>query len=427
MPAPAALSELIALIRRSRLVDGTRLDGLVAARPDLTPVQLLAELVAGGALTRFQADQLAQGRWKGFQVGEYRVLDRIGTGGMSQVFLAEHPTRGNRVAVKVLAPRFADDPLAKERFLREARAAASLTHPNIVHVIEVDTDAPFPFLVMEYIDGVSLQAAVARHGTFPSGTAAYCGRQVALGLQRAHEVGLVHRDVKPANVLVDRNGLVKLLDLGIVRQVAAADDLTRRMGLEKLILGTAEYLAPEQALNCSAVDTRADVYALGGTIYFLLSGHPPFPDGTPLEKVARKLAADPLPIDRLRPDVPPALAAAVHRMLARDPAERFATPLEAAVALTPFAHPATGFPHVLFAPTKPTVSDEAGSATEDHPPANPPGSATAVLKSAPKTTPDIDLGPATVPSPPPEQPADEPDPPEPEETNFFRRWFKKMR
>ncbi len=428
MPAPAALPELVALIRRSGLVENPRLDELLASRPGLSPTELLAGLVAGGDLTPFQADQLAQGRWKGFEVGDYRVLDRIGTGGMSQVYLAEHATRGTRVAIKVLAARLADDPVAKERFLREARAAVALTHPNIVHVVEVDTDAPFPFLVMEYIDGVSLQAAVARHGAFPAGTAAYCGRQVALGLQRAFEVGLVHRDVKPANVLVDRNGLVKLLDLGIVREVAAENDLTRRMGLEKLILGTAEYLAPEQALNCSAVDTRADIYALGGTLYFLLSGHPPFPDGTPLEKVARKLAADPTPIDRLRPDVPPGLAAAIHTMLARNPADRFRTPLEAAVALSPFAHPATGFPHGLFAPTRPTLADESGSATADHPSAAPPGPATAVLGSAPKTSPDIDLGPATVPTgpPPPPQPPEPPDPPEPGEPNFFRRWFKAM-
>jgi serine/threonine-protein kinase len=365
MPAPSTTSELIALIRRSGLVEDPQLDGFLAdAHPDLTPGELLAGLIGDGTLTPFQADQLAQGRFRGFELGGYRLLDRIGTGGTSQVYLAEHVETGARAAVKVLAARLADDPVARERFVREANAAIALTHPNIVHVIAVDPDATFPFLVMEYIDGVSLQAAVARHGTFAAGTAAYCGRQVALGLQRAHEVGLVHRDIKPANLLVDRQGLVKVLDLGIVRHTEADDDLTRRMRQgERLILGTAEYLAPEQALNCSAVDTRADLYALGSTLYFLLAGHPPFPGGHPLEMVTRKLTVDPTPIDRLRPDVPAGLAGVIHKLLARDPADRFRTPVEAAIALTPFAHPAPGFPQRLFL-DRATVVDEAGTPTE---------------------------------------------------------------
>ncbi len=365
MPTPSSTPELISLIRRSGLVEAPQLDGLLADfRSDPTPGELLAGLIGDGALTPFQAGQLAQGRFRGFELGGYRLLDRIGTGGMSQVYLAEHVVSGARVAVKVLAARLADDPVARERFDREARAAAALTHPNIVHVVAVDADATPPFLVMEYIDGVSLQAAVARHGTFAAGTAAYCARQVALGLQRAHELGLVHRDIKPANVLVSRNGLVKVLDLGIARQTEADDDLTRRMGQgDRLILGTAEYLAPEQALNCSAVDSRADLYALGGTLYFLLAGHPPFPDGTPLEVVTRKLTADPTPIDRLRPDLPPGLVTVVHKLLARDPADRYRTPIDAAVALAPFADPAPGFPQRLFL-DRPTVVDEAGTPTE---------------------------------------------------------------
>jgi serine/threonine-protein kinase len=390
MPTPATARELLDLIRRSRVVDEVRLARFLSAdRGSPTPTELLARMVAGGLLTSFQADRLAQGKWRGFALGCYRVLDRVGTGGMSQVFLAEHATLRRRVAVKVLTTPVAADPLVRERFIREARAAASLAHPNIVRVLDVDPDAPTPFLVMEYIDGVSLQAAVALHGTFDAGTAAYCGRHIALGLQQTCEAGLVHRDIKPANVLVDRQGVVKILDLGVVRVVESEDALTRRVG-EKLLLGTADYLAPEQAVDCSAVDTRADVYALGGTLYFLLAGHPPFPEGDALEKVTRKQIADPTPLRRLRPDVPAQLAAVIHRMLARDPAERFASPLKAAAARAPFARPEPRFPARLFVADAARSVDISGDSTEV-PDRSPEGAATDIIRVKPATVADFGL------------------------------------
>jgi serine/threonine-protein kinase len=390
MPTPATALELLDLIRRSRVVDEVRLARFLSGeRGNPAPPQLLSRLVAAGLLTSFQADLLAQGKWRGFALGCYRVLDRVGTGGMSQVFLAEHATLRQRVAVKVLNAPVAGDPLVRERFIREARVAASLAHPNIVRVLDVDPDAPAPFLVMEYIDGTSLQAAVARHGTFDAGAVAYCGRQIALGLQQTSDAGLVHRDIKPANVLVDRRGVVKILDLGVVRVVESADALTRRVG-EKLLLGTADYVAPEQAADCSAVDSRADVYALGGTLYFLLAGHPPFPEGSAIEKVARKQAADPTPLRQLRPDVPAKLAAVIHRMLARDPAERFASPSQAAAALAPFARPEADFPARLFAEQAAPPADISGDSTEV-PSRSPEGAATDVIPVKPATVADFCL------------------------------------
>jgi serine/threonine-protein kinase len=332
--------------------------------PDETcPTEFLDRLVSDGLLTHFQAEQFAQGRWQGFVVGEYRILARVGTGGMSQVFRAEHPRFEKPVAIKVLSQRFAVDPLARERFAREASAMAALVHPNIVRVLDVEIDetADIPYLVMEYIDGISLQAAVARHGTFSAGTAAFVARQVALGLQRMHEAGLVHRDIKPANVLLDREGLAKILDMGIVR-VQSEKHLTRRLG-EKTILGTADYLAPEQGVNSSDVDTRADLYALGSTLYFLLAGHPPFPDCTMLEKIIRKQKDDPAPIHRLRPDVPPALSAVVSQLLARKPDDRFSTPQAAAIALHPFALPDKQFPACLFEAARTSCDGQADTPT----------------------------------------------------------------
>jgi serine/threonine-protein kinase len=229
-------------------------------------------------------------------------------------------------------------------------------------VLDIHPDGEPPYLVMEYVDGVSLQAAVARAGPFTAGAAAFCGRQAALGLQRIASAGLVHRDVKPANLLVDRLGLVKILDLGIVR-VEGEESLTL-IDPARGVLGTADYLSPEQAADSSRVDARADLYALGGTLYFLLAGHPPFPDGTSADKLALKAVADPPRIDRLRPDIPAALADVVHRLLARDPAGRYPTPLAAAEALTPFADPGPNFPAPLFAVRpRTTVMDMEGMAT----------------------------------------------------------------
>jgi serine/threonine-protein kinase len=343
MPVPpATLPAAAELVRRSGLVPDRELDRVLAGRP-AGPTGLLAALTAAGLLTPFQAGQLAAGRCRGFLLGtNYRILDRLGAGGAGAVYLAEHTVLRRRVAVKVLAAT--DDPLARERVIREARAAARLDHPNVVHVIDVDPDARPPYLVMEHVDGVTLQAAVAVAGPLRPETAAFCGVQVLGGLQRAHELGLVHRDVKPANVAVDRAGTVKLLDLGLVR---TGDALTVLSGTRP-VLGTVDYLAPEQARDSSAVDTRADVYGLGGTVFYLLAGRPPFPDGSPGRKLLAKQTADPPPVHTLRPEVPAGLSAVIARMLARDPADRHQTPAAAADALAPFAAPEAGFPARLF-------------------------------------------------------------------------------
>lgn len=353
------------MIRRSGVIDAAQMHRVTIncsqTSTETCPVEFLDQLVCDGLLTHYQAEQFAQGRWQGFVVGDYRILARIGSGGMSQVFRAEHPTFEKAVAVKVLSPRLALDPVARERFAREASAMATLVHPNIARVLDVDATADIPYLVMEFIDGISLQAAVARHGTFAPGNAAFCARQVALGLQRVHEVGLVHRDIKPANILMDRAGLAKILDMGIVR-VQSDKNLTRRLG-EKTILGTADYLAPEQAVNSSDVDTRADLYALGATLYFLLAGHPPFHDCSTFEKIIRKQKEDPVPIHHLRPDVPSGLSAVLMQLLARKPEDRFSTPRAAAAALHPFAQPEAQFPICLFESARGPGSDLADTPT----------------------------------------------------------------
>jgi serine/threonine-protein kinase len=360
MGRPVNLRDLVDVIRRSRLIDDRKLADVLrdvrSADPDAPSAEgLLNRLTADGLLTRFQADQLGAGRWKGFTVGSYKLLDKLGSGGMGRVFLAEHGVLGKRVAIKVLEGKLAADPVARQRFTLEARAAAALDHPNIVHVIDLEADADPPYIVMDYVEGVTFQAAVQKCGPMNPGTAAYCARQVAAGLQLAYEVGLVHRDIKPANLLVDKRGVAKILDLGIVR--IPGESVTMELDC-KPILGTADYLAPEQAVDSSNVDTRADIYALGATMYYLLTGQPPYPDGSAALKIARKQVADPPWLGRIRPDVPEALATVVHRMMARNPADRYPTPSLAAQALGPFATPDSGFPANLLAGQRSSPSSD---------------------------------------------------------------------
>jgi serine/threonine-protein kinase len=358
MARPETAQDVVEQIRRARLVAAPLLDrALAQSSPRSGPERVLSHLVENGYLTTYQADELAAGRWRGLWLGGYRVLDRLGQGGMSHVFLAEHAVLGKRVAVKVLSAGLRADTSARQRFVREARAAAAVDHPNIVHVFDVDMDHDPPFLVMEYVDGVNLQAAVARHGAFTAAETATVGVEVARGLAAAAAAGLVHRDIKPANLLVDRHGRVKILDLGIVR-LPDEDTLPRIAAGEgaDVILGTLDYLAPEQAIDSSTVDGRADVYSLGATLYFLLAGHPPFPGVDIRHKLAAKQYGDPLPIHRLRPDVEPDLSAAIHTLLARDPSARRSAE-DVIHSLSPYAAPVADFPSRLFRPNRPSTGD----------------------------------------------------------------------
>jgi serine/threonine protein kinase len=347
---PETLDDVIALVRRSRAVEDARLDGFLtlyqaADVGRLTPAGVLGLMVEQGLLTTYQANELGAGRWVGLRVGSYLILDRLGRGGMGQVFLAEHALLGKRVAVKVLSQALRADPEARTRFAREARAAAALDHPNIVRVFDADPAHDPPYLVMEYVDGVSLQAAVSRGGAFAPGEVAAVGVEVARGLEKAAAVGLIHRDIKPANVLLDRKGTVKILDLGIAR--FEAEDHSRQHNAGAIV-GTLDYLAPEQAVDSSAVDPRADLYALGATLYFLLTGRPPYPTDDVDQKIREKQEKDPTAVHTLRAGMPPGLVAAVHRLLARDPNRRFQTAAEVAAVLAPLAEPGPDFPARLF-------------------------------------------------------------------------------
>ena len=363
MPAPTSTDDFLHVLRRSNLLEPARLDGYLAANPEPfdSAAALCRKMRADGLITPFHAEQLLRGKHRGFFLGKYKLLDRIGFGGMGQVFLAEHVSMKRRVALKVMPPDRAANEFSRERFLREARAAGQLDHPNLVRTFDIDQDGEVIFLVMEFVDGVSFHDLVARTGPLNVERAGYYLWQAAYGLAHLHSCGLVHRDIKPANLIVDRQGVVKILDLGLVRSEADGDDLTRGEGVK--ILGTADYLAPEQAINCSGVDIRADIYGLGATGFFLLTGRPPF-EG---DKVAQKLLAHqmkkPKVLHELRRDVPIGLSELIARMMAKKPEERFQTPAELARALAPWAQVTPPLPTEQEIPPVAAVSYGAGSGT----------------------------------------------------------------
>ena len=272
-------------------------------------------------------------------LGQYRIGERLGLGGMGAVYRAEHVRLKMSVAVKVLAPGQVRDPRAVARFQLEMEVVGRLDHPNIVRATDAGEADGIHFLVMELIDGVNLAHLLLRYGPLPVPTACELIRQAALGLQHAHEHGLVHRDIKPSNLMLTPSGQVKLLDLGLAllrTDRALGSDLT---GAGE-VMGTVEYMAPEQYTEMRSVDTRADVYSLGCTLYALLTGDPPF-SGPERNEFPRMLWAHKheavRPVSELRADVPPALDAVLAHMLAKNPDDRPATPRAVTEALEPLA------------------------------------------------------------------------------------------
>src|SRR5579883_3463752 len=314
MSVPSSVEELLQLIRKSGMVDDQKLTNYLqrrnASRGLPADAREMADaMVRDGVLTNFQAEQFLLGKWRGFTIGKFKLLERVGVGGMGQVFLCEHMFMKRRVAIKVLPPAKAEHPAALGRFYREARAAGSLEHPNIVRTHDIDQDGNLHYIVMEYVDGSNLLEIVKKHGPMEVGRAVAYIHQVAAGLDHAFRAGIIHRDVKPGNVLVDRRGRAKVLDMGLARFFNDQNDLLTVKYDDKIVLGTADYVAPEQVANSHAVDVRADVYGLGATLYFLLAGHPPFPSGTVSQKLLWHRTKEPTPIRQVRPEVPEGLAA----------------------------------------------------------------------------------------------------------------------
>ena len=344
-PTAQSAAAFLALVRKSGLVSSHILTERFPTEDDLppTPHEAAAVLIAANLLTQYQARQLLVGKYRGFILGPYKVLQPIGRGGMGTVFLAEHGELRRNVALKVLATNQAQDKLALERFFREARSAAALDHPNIVRLYDISQGSGVYFLIMEYVDGNDLQSLMAKTGPLHYAQAAHYIAQAAAGLKHAHSKGFVHRDIKPANLILGKDGVVKILDMGLTRSMSGTqDNLTEASGNETAVTGTVDYISPEQALG-GPIDERSDIYNLGATLFALLTGHPPV-GGTMTQKLMQHQVKDPQTlVKKLKGKVPAALSDIVLKMMSKKPAERYQTADDVIDALGPWLPaPTTG-------------------------------------------------------------------------------------
>ncbi len=341
---------LLAALRESGLHPPERLDFaaqfLVASEDD---VSLADQLLTHGLLTPYMHRKVRINRSYEILFGPYLILDKIGEGGMGKVYRAVQLGKGQLVALKVVRQHLITNKTVKRRFKKEAAAAAAFDHPNIVKLYDADEVNGRYYLAMEYVDGIDLARLVKQFGHPPTiGLAHYLEvceyiRQAALGLQHAHDKGMVHRDIKPSNLLVygDRalpgtrgKAILKILDMGLVRSMIDDDDAySTELTRDGTVVGTPDYMSPEQAKNSSTVDARADLYSLGCTFYYMLRGKSPFPDGSPIDKLLRHQLDAPPDLANERPDVPRSVCDIVLKLMQKKPEDRYQTGADVANAI----------------------------------------------------------------------------------------------
>ncbi len=322
-------------LRKSDLLASDEIERLEESFPNGDTDSLVRELTRRQRLTPFQATILKHGRWKGLVLGSYVVLEKLGQGGMGRIFKARHRRLGRVVCLKVLHPSGSRSPDHVERFQREARAVATLHHPNIVVAHDAGESGGIHFLAMELIEGRDLAKVVASEGPLPLEKTLRLVIESARALQYAHEQGIVHRDVKPHNLLLDDSGSIKVLDLGLARFDSfldrSPDALSHAsMTTTSTVMGTVDYMAPEQALNSRNADARSDIYSLGCTFYYLLTGKPLHAGETVVEKLVAHRERSAPALSSVRRDASEELDAVFRRMVAKDPGARFASMEEAA-------------------------------------------------------------------------------------------------
>jgi serine/threonine protein kinase len=341
----ADLDSFIICLRKSGLVDELEIDRRVSSTNCTTTETFADELVNDNVLTAYQGKILSRGRWKGLMLGNYVIQEKLGQGGMGQVFKAHHKRMGRLVCIKVLRAMGRKSPEIVERFRREIKAISSLNHPNFVIAHDADEDEGIQFLVMEYIDGKDLSRLVKKQGPMLVNDGVEIIRQSARALEYAHQQGVIHRDIKPHNLLLTTNdendALVKVLDMGLARFDSVFNDESdsgtqASMTATGVIMGTVDYISPEQALNSRNADGRSDIYSLGCTLHFILTGKPLFPGQTIMEKLINHRELTPPRLRDSIPEVSLGLEAIFKKMVAKDPEERYQSMTELAEDIDAF-------------------------------------------------------------------------------------------
>jgi serine/threonine protein kinase len=327
-------------VLRSGLLDRAELQAaIIDVPPDHRedPHAIAEHLIKRGKLSRFQANKLLKGTAKGLILGNYQILAPLGKGGMGTVYMARDQRSGQLVALKVLPPQRARaEERTLVRFQREMELCKRVRHPHIALTYETGQYKGVYFIAMEYIPGKSLYRVIAEEGPMNPPRVAHLALEVAAGLEHAHQQGLIHRDLKPSNIMVTPHNHAKILDLGLAL-VAGETGEAMIVGGQGYIVGSMDYISPEQTMDASKVDPRADIYGLGCTLYFALAGQPPFPGGTSSEKIHKHRNDLPPPLFQLRPDVPMDFADMIHRMMAKDPTLRLPSGRAVVEAFRPWA------------------------------------------------------------------------------------------
>lgn len=334
-----APAEFLRTVARSGLLTADELAAVPAAA-QASARAAADHLIAGEKLTHFQAEKLLRGKWQGFFVGPYVVLAPIGRGGMGAVYLARRRDRtGVLLALKILSPKRAKaESRTLARFLREMQLGRHLEHPHVTRTFDAGEADGTYFIAMEYVPGLTLWQLVDGGGPLSVPDAARVFADVAAGLAHAHARGLVHRDLKPANIMVTPEGRAKVLDLGLAIMVGEElPDDPAILGAKGYVLGTMDYIAPEQTTDPTAVGPPADLYALGCSLYFALAGLPPFPGGTSKQKIRWQRAEAAPPLEQFNPAVPPEILELVRALMAKDPDDRPASAEDVCAALVPWA------------------------------------------------------------------------------------------
>jgi serine/threonine protein kinase len=344
-PPDVSRERFLSIAERSLLLDPLSLEKIAARMPSGSSRELADALVRDGDLTHFQAEKLLRGRWQGLALGPFRILAPLGRGGMGTVYLARDTRLAEElgdevlVAMKVLPPKvIRDEPRMLARFEREVGLGLRVNHPNVVKTFGGGESGGVHYLVMEYVRGKTVGFLLSHNGRFSVGEAARLFADVAAGLAAMHAVGLVHRDVKPGNVLVTPDGHAKLFDMGFA--FAPGEPLPEDptiVGGAGYIVGTMDYIAPEQARNAVAATPRSDLYSLGCSLYCVLAGTPPFAGGTAHDKIRRQRTLEPISLQKVNPDVPPNFVRIVEQLMAKRPEDRPPTAIAARELLLPFA------------------------------------------------------------------------------------------